>query len=314
MLINNLIKKNIDLTPYSTWRIGGRAEFFAIVKNEPELLEVVNWAKAKKLPLHPLGGGSNVLIVKKNIKGLVLKISGEQYAIKENQISCWAGTNLTKLSLVAARAGLSGLEWACGIPGSVGGATRGNAGAYGVDISGNLISAQVYDLDAGKKIKLDKPACGFSYRDSIFKSNKNFLIVKVSLKVKPGKPLEIKNIMAENLKRRLEIQPRRPSAGSVFKNLLYKNIVKQNKRLAEDLAAQGRVRGGKIAAGYLIDQLGLKGKSKGGAKVSEKHANFIINTGKASAKDVVYLINLIKKKVKLKYRINLEEEIQYFGT
>ncbi len=313
MAINNIIKKNFDLTPYTTFRIGGLAEFFTIVKNEPELIAAADWAKAKKIPLHILSGGSNILIVRKKVKGLVIKISGERHAIKKNQISCWAGANLTRLSVAAAKAGLSSLEWAYGIPGTVGGAVRGNAGAFGADISGNFLKAKAYDLASGKIIKLSKRECDFSYRGSMFKKNNNLIILEIDLKVKPGETSEIKKIMDENLKRRLKIQPRQPSAGCVFKNLLFQEVLAQNKSLAHELEEQGLVRGGKIASGCLIDRLGLKGEIKGGAKISDLHANFIINTGQASAKDVVFLINTAKKKVKSSYKIILHEEVQYFG-
>lgn len=312
MSIENLLKKNFDLTKLTTFRIGGQAEFFAAIKNERELVAAAGWAKAKKLPLSVLAGGSNILITRKKITGLVLKIFGEQYSIKKNIIFSWAGTGLTKLAKISADAGLYGLEWAFGIPGSLGGAVRGNAGAYGGDISKNIIEVTVYDISKDKFIKLNNKACCFTYRHSMFKQNKNLLIVNISLKMKPGEPKEIKKIIANNFRHRLQKQPKYPSAGCVFKNLQYEKVVKQNRKLAEYLAVQGLVKGGKVGVGHLIDQLGLKGKTMGGAKVSEQHANFIVNTGEAQAKDVVNLIKLIKTRVKYKYKIDLEEEIQYF--
>ncbi|MDP2736273.1 MAG: UDP-N-acetylmuramate dehydrogenase [bacterium] len=311
MSIEKLIQKNFDLTPFTTFRIGGQAEFFMAVKNRGELVEAINWAKAKKLPLAILAGGSNILITRKKIKGLVLKISGEQYAVKKNYLTCWAGTGLTKLAKISARAGLTGLEWAFGIPGSLGGAIRGNAGAYGFDMSGSVFEIEAYDLIKNRFIKLNNQACGFFYRGSVFKKRKNLLIAGVKLKLAKGAPEQIKALSRKNFKHRLDSNPKGPSAGCVFKNLEYKKVLKQNKRLAEDLTARGLVRGDKIGVGYLIDELKLKGKTIGGAKVSEKHANFIINAGQAKPGDVVSLINLIKRKIKHKYKINLEEEIQY---
>lgn len=312
MQIDKLIKKNIDLTPLTTFRLGGRADFYAEIKNKQELVSAINWAKARKLPLFVLAGGSNILIVKKKVKGLILKISGERYAIRNNYINCWAGSSLTKIAKASAQAGLTGLEWSFGIPGSAGGAVRGNAGAYGLDISNFVVEVEAYDFVKNKFIKLDNQACGFGYRDSIFKKRKNLLIVKVRLKLAKGALSEIKALSRKNFNHRFSSKPKEPSAGCVFKNLEYKKIIKQNKNLAEDLAAAGLIKGGKIGAAYLIDQLGLKGKTVGGAKVSEQHANFIINTGQAKAKDIVNLIKLIKTIIKHKYKINLEEEIQYF--
>jgi UDP-N-acetylmuramate dehydrogenase len=312
MLIEKLIKKNFDLTPFTTFRIGSRAEFFIIVKNRGELIEAINWAKAKKLPLSILAGGSNILVVRKKIKGLVLKISGEHYLIKKNYITSWAGTSLTKLARICALSSLTGLEWSFGIPGSVGGAVRGNAGAYGSDMSNLVAEVEAYDLIKKRLVKLNNKACGFSYRNSVFKKRKNLLIITVKLKLAKGVLKKIKALSQKNFNHRFDSKPKEPSAGCVFKNLEYKKFIKQNKKLAEDLEAKGLVRGGKIGVGYLIDQLGLKGRAVGGAKVSEKHANFIINIGKATSEDVVRLINLIKIKIKNKYKINLEEEIQYF--
>lgn len=310
--MEKIIKKNVDLAPYTTFRLGARAEYFVLVKNELELISAANWAKAKRLPLNFLAGGSNLIIVKRKVKGLVIKIAGEKYLIKNNLITCWAGTGLTKLSLSAARLGLGGLEWACGIPGSIGGAVRGNAGAYGFAISDVALAVKAYDPAKGKSVRLNNRACGFAYRDSIFKRKNSLLITEVKLRLVKGSPEKIKNLSQANLSRRLEANPQGFSAGCIFKNLEYKKVIKQNKKLAQELADGGKVRNGKIAAGYLIDLAGLKGKVRRGAKVSDKHANFIINTGQAEAKDIIYLINLIKKKIKNKYKLNLEEEVQYF--
>lgn len=313
MFLEKTIKKNYDLTPLTTFKIGGRAEFFISVKNKRELVEAVNWAKEKRLPVSFFAGGSNILITKKKIRGLVIKIYGEQYSIEGDIVSGWAGTSLTGLAKITAARGLSGLEWAFGVPGSLGGAVRGNAGAYGGDIAGSAAEVEVYDSAKGKLVKLDNRACAFSYRHSIFKEKKNLFIVNVKLKLSRGQTAEIKNSANQNLSHRLKTKPKEPSAGCVFKNLEYKKLVKENRELAEDLMTKGLFRGGKIGAGYFIDQLGLKGKASGGAKVSEKHANFIVNIGQAKAKDVINLINFIKKKIKNHYKINLEEEIEYFG-
>jgi len=307
------IKKDYDLTPLTTFRIGGRAEFFIAVKDKDELIEAIEWAKLNKIAIRFFSGGSNILIIKKKISGLVIKISGAEYSLAGETISAWAGTSLAKLSEVAAKLGLSGLEWASGIPGSLGGAVRGNAGAYGSDISRQVVEVEAYDLARGRMVTLKNLACGFSYRQSIFKKNKNLFIIRVKLKLSRGQVKEIKKITRANFKQRALSNPRQPSAGCIFKNLEYKKLVKENHKLAEALMAKGLFRGGKIGAGYLIAQSGLSGRVNGGAKISRKHANFIINSGRATAKEVIGLINLIKRKIKSRYKINLEEEVQYFG-
>ncbi len=308
----NGVKKNFDLAPLTTFRIGGQAEFFIIVKNRQEIIKAINWAKAERLPLAIFSGGSNILVVRKKIKGLVIKISGEDYSVKKNYITCWSGTSLFKLAKISGTAGLTGLEWSYGIPGSVGGAARGNAGAYGFEISDSVAEVEAYDLIKKKLIKLNNQDCRFNYRGSIFKRRKNLLIIGIKLRLAKGARRKIEALSRKNFKHRLDSNPEKPSAGCVFKNLEYEKVLRQNRRLAEDIMAKGLVKSGKIGAGYLIDQLGLKGKTVGGAKVSEKHANFIVNTGKARSEDVVKLINLIKMKIKQKYKINLEKEIQYF--
>lgn len=316
MSIEKKIKKNFDLTPLTTFRIGGRVEFFLEAKNKRELVEAINWAKGRKLSLSFLAGGSNVLITRKKIKGLVIKISGRagdrDYKIKGDCLEAWAGVTLTKLAKIAADRGLAGLEWAYGVPGSLGGAVRGNAGAYGSDVSGQVIEVEAYDAAKGAFVKLAKQACGFSYRHSIFKQKNNLIILSVKLKLAKGASSKIKNLAKQNFNKRMAANPQEPSAGCIFKNLEYQKLIKQNPELAQRLEAKSLFRGGKIGAAYLIDQLGLKGETRGGAKVSERHANFIVNTGGATAKDAVNLINLIKKKIKKRYNVNLEEEVQYF--
>jgi len=308
------IKKNYELAPLTTFKVSGRAEFFVAVKNKRELLAALNWAEAAKLPVWFFSGGSNILFSGNQVKGLVIKISGERYSIKGRVIAAWAGTGLTKLAKAAGEQGLTGLEWAYGVPGSLGGAVRGNAGAYGSEIASAVTQAAAYDFKKNKFVKLTNRACRFGYRQSIFKQNKNLIILHVKLKLNSGEPAEIKNLAGANFHHRLATKPKQPSAGCIFKNLEYKNLLKANPALARELAAKGLVRGGKIGVGYLIDRLGLKGKTCGGAKVSQRHANFIVNTGKATAADIKSLINLIKKEIKNKHKINLEEEIQYFGN
>ncbi|MDD4900584.1 MAG: UDP-N-acetylmuramate dehydrogenase [Patescibacteria group bacterium] len=314
MLIEKIIKKNYDLTSLTTFRIGGRAEFFVAIKNKRELTQAINWARAKKLPTSFLGGGSNILITSRKIRGLVIKIGGENYSITGNIVSSWSGTGLTRLAKITYNHGLSGLEWALGIPGSIGGAVRGNAGAYGSDISRNVAQVEAYDIAKNRLITLKLRACDFAYRDSVFKQNNNLIIVNVKLALTKGNTEEIKRQAKNNFHQRLANHPKEPSAGCVFKNLEYAKIAEQNKKLAEKLLAEGLFRGNKIGAAYFIDQLGLKSEVRGGARISEKHANFIINAGGAKARDVISLISFIRKKVKEKYKINLEEEVQYFGN
>ena len=313
MLISQEIKKNYDLTYFNTFRLSGRADFFVTVKDESRLKAAARWARSEKLPIFILGGGSNIILAGRVIKGLVIKISGSDYQIEKDGLISWCGTALTKLAFAAEQRGLSGLEWACGIPGSLGGAIRGNAGAYGSSISDAVAEVEAYDSAKNKIVKFSKAACGFSYRNSIFKEKSKLIIVRAKLKLSRGKSAEIKKIGREYFDARLKKNPREPSAGCIFKNLEFDRLFKVNQALAQDFKAKRLVKAGKIASAHLIDWSGFKGKSRGDAKVSHKHANFIINSGLARPAEVIGLIKLIKRKVKKRYHIILEEEIEYFG-
>jgi len=288
------IKKNVLLQNYTTFRIGGKAKYFFLAKNKKDLIRAILVAKKFKLPLFVLGGGSNLLVADEGFKGLIIKMQNAKFKMQnENskcKIFCEAGTPLSLIVSKAVKKNLMGLEWAAGIPGAVGGAIYGNAGAFGRTMKDTVKSVEVFDTKTEKvKILKDKD-CKFSYRDSIFKKNKNLIILSAIFQLKKGKKSEIKKKIKENLHHRKERQPLNfPSAGSVFKNPLG------------------------FSAGELIDKCGLKGKRVGNVKISEKHANFIVNLGKGKAEDVIKLIKLIKREVKKKFSVTLEEEIQYVG-
>ena len=255
------IKRNVSLKEFTTFRIGGKAKYFFVAKNEKELIEAVRFAKDNKLPFFILGGGSNLLVSDKGFKGLVIK-AGRPLALYVSK----------------------GLEWAAGIPGTVEGAVFGNAGAFRGSMKDEVEAVKVFNVKTEKTSVFENKDCKFAYRSSIFKKKKNLIILSVKIKSKKINSNKIK----EYLKIKKERQPLGyPSAGSIFKNPL------------------------NYSAAELIEKCGLKGKKIGGAKISEKHANFIVNLSKARSKDVKSLINLVKKEVKKKFKINLEEEIQF---
>ncbi len=313
MSVKSKIKKNIKLAPFTSFKIGGPAKYFIEIKNLADLVKSIRWAKTNKQLFTILAGGSNVLISDRGIKGLVIKLSLTDLDIKAGNISCGAGVNLAEVVKLAAKHGLTGLEWASGIPGTVGGAVYGNAGAFGSEMSQTVLTVKAYDVSKNNFISLSDKRCYFNYRDSIFKRNVNLIIIQVTMKLSKRTRSEIKYLTDKYIKYRLNSQPKYPSAGSIFKNLLLNDLIKQNLKLANEIKAKRLVKGGKVASAWFIDQLGLKGKIIGGAKISDQHANFIVNLGKAKAQDVINLINLIKKKVKDKYKIMLEEEIKHLG-
>ena len=303
------IKKNVLLKNYTTFKIGGRAKYFFEAKNKEDLIKAISLAKKFKLPFFILGGGSNLLVSDKGFKGLVIKIQNTKYKIQNTKIMAEVGVMLGELVNVSAKTGLSGLEWAVGIPGTVGGAIFGNAGVFGKSMKNIVKEIEVFDL-SNEKIKTFKNKdCQFDYRESIFKKNKNLIILSTKLKLKKEKKSKIERKMREYLNYRKENQPLNlPSAGSVFKN--YELRIKNYELVKEFPELREFNKKNLIPAAWLIEKCGLKGKRFGNVKISEKHANFIVNLGEGKARDVIKLIKIIKNKVKNKFGITLEEEIE----
>ncbi len=310
------IKENYILRDSSTFKIGGKARYFVEIKSQEDLQDAFDWVSQKDSKWAILAGGSNVLIGDSDFGGLVIKLVNNSIDIKGDRIECGAGASLAKTVNMAVGVSLAGLEWAAGIPGSVGGAIRGNAGAYGSEISGIIENVVVYNIQKKRFDVFSTRDCQFEYRSSIFKNEdyiKDYIIWSAVLKLNKGNSDEIRQKITEYIESRSKNQPNLPSAGCVFKNLRFSDLKNANPRLAELAEDEKVVRGGMVAAGWIIDMLDMKGKSVGGAKVSLEHANFIVNTGGATAEDVVMLVSIIKQKVRDRYKIQLQEEIQYFN-
>jgi len=271
---------------HTTFGIGGPADLFYEVKTREELIKVVRLARKLKISYLILGEGSNLLVSDKGIRGLVIKVQSSRFKVQNEKVDAEAGAPLAKLVETAAKYSLSGLEICLGIPGTVGGAVVGNVGTADQWI-GNLIEeVEVLDRD-GKIYKLSSNQCQFGYRTSRFKQTKE-IILRVILALKKDEPEKIKERMKAIAARRKN-QPKEKSAGSIFKNPVGKS------------------------AGWLIEQVGLKGKRVADAQISPQHANFIVNKGAATADDVVQLIKVVKREVEKKFGIELEEEICLIG-
>ena len=286
-------QKNVLLKNYTTFKIGGPAKYFFTAKTKPGLVEAVQAAKKLGLPFFILGGGSNILVSDKGYQGLVINFqfsifnfSPTESKQQKSKIVAGAGLTLGKLVNASAKRGLIGLEWAVGIPGTVGGAIQGNAGAFEGSMKDIVKEVEVFDVKSNKVRKLKNRECKFGYRTSIFKKNPNLIILSCQLQLKTGDKQKIKEKIQEYLDYRDRRHPKEPSAGSIFKNP--KNI----------------------SAREIIDKCGLKGKRIGGAQISKIHSNFIVNLNGAEARDVLKLIKLVKKEVKNKFGIKLKEEIQ----
>jgi UDP-N-acetylmuramate dehydrogenase len=310
-LIAKPVQTDVALAKYTTFKIGGAAKYFFIAQDNEDLVRAVTFAKKLKIPSYILGGASNVLVSDQGFNGLIIINQAKDILFKkDNRVVADAGVNLMELVNKSVAEGLSGFEWAAGIPGSVGGAVRGNAGAYGGQMSDNLISCEV--MRGSKQFIMNKKNCGFDYRDSVFKHNSD-VIISAEFALQKGDKIALQNKILQILSDRKFKQPLEfPSAGCVFQNVLinYTNEakVKQIGNLPKEYLDRK-----KIPSAWLIEQLDLKGKIIGEAQISNKHANFIVNLGKATANDVIQLISLVKMKVRNSYGIELMEEIEYVG-
>lgn len=313
MDIQEKIKKNIDLKALTTFRIGGPAEYYVEVSTKNELYHALRYAAQKRIPGFIIGGGSNILVNDQGIAGLVVKLLNQDIREKGTRLECGAGAKLAEAVSLAVRENLTGLEWAAGIPGSVAGAVRGNAGAFGSNISDLVENVSIYDKKKDKFVLFSNRDCGFGYRQSVFHSDKGKIIWEVILKLEHGVAGEIQKKVGEYLESRRQGQPNFPSAGCVFKNISVDKLKNDNPELAQEAEERGVTKNGMLGAGWLIEKAGLKGKKIGGAKVSLEHGNFIVNTGNARAEDVVMLISFIKQQVRDGFGVQLMEEIEYFG-
>ncbi len=313
MDISEKIIRQRPLAELSTYKIGGPAEYFIAPESEEELRAAIDWAEAQGLPVTILGGGSNILVSDAGIKGLVLKPAHDGITQKENTLIVGTNANVWDVSEYALREGLSGIEWAIGIPGSMGGAIRGNAGAHGGSFDQVVRWVTVFDESSRSFTNMAPADCGFAYRHSIFKENANQIIWEVELELAAGDTAAMETVMEGYREYRRTSQPKEPSAGCVFKNFLAAELEKVNPELVKMATSEGKVRGGKIGAGYLVQKLGLMGLTEGGARISEKHANFVINADGAKAADVAAIMAVVKEKVKAEYGVEMEEEVQFLG-
>lgn len=281
-------EENVSLAKHTTYRVGGNAKMFVYPKNQEKLINLLNFLKNNKIKYKVLGNGSNTLFSDKEYDGVIVKLDCfDNIKYFRNTVTAEAGVNLIKLSNQTVRKGLAGLEFATGIPGTVGGAIYMNAGAYKSDMGYITKSAKVLTPNL-EVIVMTNKELNFHYRSSFLQKNKDYICLEATFELRKNDKNLLLEIVEDRKKRRIESQPLEyPSAGSVFRN-------------PENLFA-----------GKLIEDLGYKGYSIGGAKVSEKHANFIINYNNATSSDIKELIEFIKKEVKEKYNVELKVEQEF---
>ena len=287
------IKYDEPMKLHTTTKVGGNVECFIEPSNVNEIRNIINFAKENGIPYYVIGHGSNLLVVDEGLEGIVIKIGSlfSNVEIEGTVIKANAGCAIPRLSQMAKNNSLSGLEFACGIPGTVGGAIRMNAGAYGGEMV-NIVDKVGYLNEKGEIVEISNDECGFSYRHSMFVEHPEYVILYAVLKMSEGNKEEIEAKMNENMESRKAKQPiEYPNFGSVFKRPTQEGVF----------------------VGKMVEELGLKGYQIGGAQVSTKHSGFIINAGEATCKDVIDLIEYVKNKVYEKYGVMLQEEVVILG-
>lgn len=304
------VQRGVPLANLTTWRIGGPAERLAMVKSVDAFVETVRACRETSTPFVILGGGSNVLFSDNGMRGVVIRVQANAMAFQDASVTAEAGVVYTALALQAAKRGLSGMEFAATIPGTVGGAVRGNAGAWGGETKDILRSADVLRED-GTRSTRDAASCGFAYRESIFKHNGE-IILSATFQLAPGNPEDIQATIRSFQQTKRDHQPLdAPAAGSTFKNVPVASI---DPALYAEHEMERVRKGDVIPVGFLIERAGLKGHRIGGIRVSEKHANFLLNDGTATAEHVVQLISLIKQKIRTEFNgLQIELEVQLIG-
>lgn len=303
------IRRDVPLRLYTTLRAGGNAEQFCRVRNIEELAEAAEYGHARELPLTILGGGSNMLPSDKGLPGLVILNQAQRIAVaRTGEVLADTGCTFQDLFLKAAQVGLHGLEYAVGIPGSLGGALVSNAGAYRSSVNEFITRLEV--VENGVRKWVGPEVMGFSYRDSILRSPSppKLVVLRVEMKLPQGDQKAIYDEAREYQRQRISKQPPPASAGSFFKNVLDTDLAQSMEGLTE-----GMRKNGVVPAGFLIEAAGLKGFRMDGAMQGERHANFILNVGNASASEIRRLAEYTKSVVLEKFQVEIEEEVLYLG-
>lgn len=304
------IKKNVLLKELTTFEIGGQARYYCRVQSSQDLLEAIAFAREHKIDFFVLGGGSNIVFSDAGFDGLIIHVSIETFEISEHSIVVGAGVPLLAFLRRASAHNLGGLHGMAGIPGSVGGAVRGNAGAFGQEIKDVFCRARAFDTTTGEICDFDSDQCDFAYRHSFFKDHPEYVILEVELQLTSSPQDQItaeieKTIAAREAKHIQNIR----SAGSFFVNPIVSEDIQ--KAFFQDKGV--RSRGGRVPAGWLLDLTGLGNKRIGDIQAGEMHANYFINVGDGSAEQVMQLSSLAKTRVRDAFDVKLCEEVQLVG-
>jgi UDP-N-acetylmuramate dehydrogenase len=300
------VQENVPLAPLTTFRIGGTARYLVDVRSEEECKEALQWAKEKGMPFVIFSGGSNVLVPDSGLNALIIRLKGDLYGRDEKGVvDAWAGTNLLTLITSMGKQGWGGWEKLAGIPGNIGGAIRGNAGAFGSEIKDFIVTVRALNTATGEVREFSNDEADFSYRHSYFKAHPEWLITRGHVLLSRTDPVQsaqaAEETIAERERRHLQNVK---AAGSYFMNpVAPKEVVEMFEKEKGVKSRENRV-----PAGWLIEKAGLKGHRVGGAVASEQHPNYIVNVDNATAHDVANLAQVIKLEVFLQFGVELHEE------
>ena len=309
------IKENIPLAPYTIYKIGGAARFFAEVKNADELEEAVRFAAEKSVPFFVMGAGSNILVADTGFQGMIIRMTDGTIRVEEEKMTVDAGVAMARAAAESARAGLAGFAWAVGVPGTIGGSVRGNAGCFGREMKDVVDSVMIFDTVKKATCRMSHVACRFAYRDSIFKRHPEWIVISATLALAPGNSILIQEEIRRTSSERAAKQDiGSKSCGCVFKNPSWNEVQMAKEALIVHFPELAEfARQDRIPAAFLIDRAGLKGMRAGYIVISQKHGNFFLNEGGGTAEDVVKLAAMAQDAVFKKYGIRLTEEIQRVG-
>jgi len=305
---NLTVSTHSRLSQYTRFGIGGPADVYAETRSAEAFVAAVEVARNAGMPMMVIGGGTNLIVSDAGFRGFVLRYRADSLRAANGRVMADAGAVLQDLVDFANGQGLKGLETLAGIPGSVGAAVYGNAGAYGHSISESVTRVRFFD---GAEIRVfDKEECDFYYRESVFKKHKEWIIFSAELLLQPADAAELQKISSDILTVRNEKFPvTMKCAGSIFKNLLARELPPA---AAAEVPATS-VREGKVPAAWFLEQVGAKGMQRGDIHVATYHANLIYNGGEGSAADLVAVIRELKDRVRARFGIEIEEEVQYVG-
>lgn len=305
---NLLIHRDVPLREHTRFALGGPAALLIDTPDKSSFIEALRIARESGLPVEVIGGGSNVVAADAGYPGVILRYIGRRITTEGNDVVAEAGAVLQDLVDHTIAEGLAGIHTMTGVPGWVGGAVYGNAGAYGRSMHQNVTSVRCLKDDAVQELSNEE--CGFRYRHSTFKDNKGWIVFSTRLSLVPGDAADLKRQADDILSvRNAKYPPTMKCAGSIFKNLLFDELPEHVRAEVDSKV----VREGKVPSAYFLELVGAKGIVNGGIKVADYHANLIYNFEDGTAQQVREIVNDLKARVRVRFGFDVEEEVQYVG-